>query len=675
MPTHWQVAHTESCDYKRVTCLALFLFFLFGLVIAQFYKLQVIDGEKWLREADGQHEKIVQEPFRRGVFYSNPLTGRGHPEVPQPFVVDVEKFHLYIDPYVIPEKLREEMVLALSELTEMKDLQKLREQFAMKSRSRKLVMWLDSETKETILQWWQLYWRRCKLPRNALYFVADWQRSYPYGKMLGQVLHTIQDLKEEGTGQGLPTGGLEMQFNDYLKGKIGKRLLVHSPRQTLEMGNVIEAPLNGADIYLTVNHCLQAIAEEELAKGVVKAKAKGGWAVLMDPFTGEILSIAQYPFFDPGRYRDYFNDPQQMEHTRLKALTDAHEVGSIMKPITLAVCLKANEECKKRHLAPLFDPKEKIATSNGQFPGRKKPLHDTTHHSFLNMELALQKSSNIYVARLVERLMKQLGADWYRDCLERTFGFGCKTGIELPGETCGLLPRQGKLHPNGTLEWSAPTPYSLAFGHNLLATSMQMLCAYATFANGGYAVKPTLVRKISRQGEEGMEVLLDNTLPERKKSFPRVLSKEAVDLVVRAMKYVTKPGGTAIEADIPGYTEAGKTATAEKIVDGVYSKKEYFSSFVGFAPVSSPRFVLIVSIDEPEYGYIPGVGKNHHGGHCAAPIFSAIAKRTLEYMGVAPDDPYGYPVGDPRRVPEKADWIKETRHLKELYQEWNQVNK
>ena len=137
------------------------------------------------------------------------------------------------------------------------------------------------------------------------------------------------------------------------------------------------------------------------------------------------------------------------------------------------------------------------------------------------------------------------------------------------------------------------------------------------------------------------------------------------------MKYITKPGGTAPKADIWGYTEAGKTATSEKIVDGTYSKRDHISTFIGFAPLSNPRFVLMIAIDEPEFKFIPGMGKNQHGGNCAAPAFREIGLRTLQYLGVEPDDPYGYPAGDPRRDADKADWMKEIKALKELYSQWN----
>lgn len=664
----------NSKDRKRLLWLSLFISALFAVLIAQFYKIQIVEGERWSKEADKQHYFIVKEPFMRGRFISNSAVQKGHLEKPQTFVIDVQKFHLYADPSSIPHEHRSPIALHLAKLLDLDGTKKshLLHQLQRESRSRKLAVWLDKETQNAIVKWWLPYAKNNKIPRNALFFVNDYQRSYPFDKLLGQVLHTIQSVKEEATSQALPTGGLELYFNSYLKGKQGKRRLMRSPRNSLETGEVISQPENGADIYLTINHYLQAIAEEEIAKGVKKCKAKSGWAVMMDPFTGEILALAQYPFFYLSDYQKFFNNPALIEHTKVQAITDAHEPGSIMKPITLAVALKANEELAKQMKKPLFDPKEMMQTSNPHFPGRKKPLCDTHLHYFLNMEMALQKSSNIYMARLVEKIISTLGINWYRCALQDCFGFGKKTGIELPSESPGVLPTPGKKHPNGALEWSAATPYSLAMGHNIQVNSLQILRAHAVFANGGFLVQPTLIRKIVKSNAQGeQEVIIDHTTPERKRQFPRVLSADISQQIVTVMKFTTKPGGSARRADIFGYSEAGKTGTGDKAINGIYSPQHVCSSFVGIAPANNPIFVLIVSMDEPEYGYEPGLGRKHHGGFCAAPVFREIAKRSLEYLGIAPDDPHGYPVGDPRHDPNKADWLPEIRRLQEMYEKWN----
>jgi len=661
----------EPSDRRRLVGVAVFLSFLFSLLIFRFYQIQILEGEKWTRDALAQHQYVAIEPFMRGSFYSNTSIKKGHPEESLAFVMDVPKFHLFIDPDSIPAPCRDKMIEKLHSLLKLsfEDIKKLRFEFEKKSRSRKIASWLSREERKTIENWWYHFCAEEKIVHNALFFQADYKRSYPFGTMLGSVLHTVQDEKDPLTHQNLPTGGLEMLLNPYLKGKLGKKLIVRSPRHPLDTGKVLEAPENGADIYLTINHYLQAVAESELKKGVKEAHASGGWAVMMDPFTGEILALAQTPSFDPNHYSDYFNDPSLQEATRVKAVSDCFEPGSIFKPITLAVCMKANEELVKMKKAPLFSPEEKIAVSNGWFPGRSTPLKDGRLHHYLNMPLALQKSSNVYMGRIVHRLVETMGDAWYRKTLVDVFGFGQKTGLELPAESGGLVPTPGKLHPNGKLEWSVPTPYSLAIGHNILINSIQMVRAYAILANGGKAVRPHLLRKIVKTLPDGTKrVLVDNT---SYRASMQVLSPSIVEPIVRGMKFVTKEGGTSKRADIMGYTEAGKSGTAEKIVQGNYSKQNNISSFLGFAPAKNPRFVLLVSIDEPEIKFIPGVGKQQHGGVCAAPVFREIATRALQYLGVAPDDPYGYPYGDPRRNAEKADWMVEVRKLKELYDEWN----
>lgn len=645
----------ESPDRKRLCFVAVFLCILFCLLIIRFYQIQIIEGDKWAAAALAQHQYVATEPYQRGSFYSNTSIKQGHPGEAQPFVIDVPKFHLYIDPDSIPEAVKEKMAKELQAHLPGNDKQA---EFYKKSRSRKIATWLDREKRAQIEQWWGVFARREKLVRNALYFTSEYKRSYPFGTLLGAVLHTVQE------DQANPTGGLEMLLNSYLKGKEGKRLIVRSPRHPLDTGKVLIAPENGADVYLTINHYLQAIAESELAKGVKEAGALGGWAVMMDPYTGEILALAQTPSFDPTHYADYFNDPTLIEHTKVKAVTDCFEPGSIFKPITLAVCMKANEELAKKGKPPIFTLEEKIPCSNGWFPGRSVPLKDGRVHGFLNMELALQKSSNIYMGRIIHRLIETMGDAWYRKTLSEVFGFGQKTHIDLPAESIGLLPTPGKLHPNGKLEWSVPTPYSLAIGHNILVNSMQLVRAYAILANGGIAVQPHLIRKIVKDGK----ILVDNTT---NRAQPQVLSPAITRPIVRGMKFVTKEGGTSKRGDIMGYTEAGKSGTAEKIIDGLYSKDHNISSFIGFAPAHHPRFVLIVSLDDPEKKVIPGVGKHQFGGICASPVFREIATKALQYLGVTPDDPYGFPPGDPRRDPQRADWVAEVKGLKELYEKWN----
>lgn len=655
-------------DKKKLVFLAFCVFCLFSLLVLQFFKIQVLEGEKWLHKAKAQHQFIVSESFKRGVFYSNGYLSNTHEDKPVPLVVDLPMFHLYIDPESIPLPLRKEILDQLSSLLEFdkKAYQRAKVEFYKKSRSRKVAMWLSHQKKDLIEQWWGPFVKKEKLPRNAIYFIQDYKRCYPYKKLLGQVLQTIREDKDTLTHQAIPTGGLEYYFDALLQGQEGKRRLLRSPKFPLDKGDIIQSPQNGHDIYLTIHHHIQAIAEEEIEKAVIAADAKSGWAVVMDVQTGDILALAQYPFFYPSEYRKYYSDKKLLEYTRVKAITDCFEPGSIMKPISLAIALKANKERILYGHKPLFYAEEKVDLRKIHLPGRKIPMKDIATSQFLNMNLAIQKSSNIYIAGVIQKVVDTFGEEWYRKQLQDVFGFGKKTGIELPSETAGFLPCPGKCYSNGKLQWSVPTPGCLAIGYNLLVNTIQVLKAYSMIANGGYEVEPSLVKKIVNSNTQ--EVVYERKPLEHKVAL---LDTDIMEQVITAMKFATKPGGSASRADVPGFTEAGKTSTSEKIRDGTYAKNVHVSTFAGFAPAKNAKIAISIGIDEPAFRILPGVGYTHYGGKCAAPAFGELAKRVLLYLGVPPDDPYGYPKGDPRYEEDKADMVKEVKQLKELFYQWH----
>lgn len=648
----------------RVITLAIFLFSLFSLLIVQYYKIQIIEQEKWTRLAEIQHFFVVKEPHKRGRFFSNTSFLEKSVETEVPLVYDIQKFHLFIDPLSIPSVYHEVIAGKIIEILKVKkkDRGRLFCHFGKRSRCRRVALWVSQEDQQSMLAWWSGFIKGKKIPRNALYFEADYKRSYPFGAMLGQVLHTVQDVKEEKTDRVIPTGGLELYFDKYLKGSPGKRKMMRSPRNSFEIGDLLQSPEDGADIYLTINHVLQSIAEEELEKAVRKSEAASGSVIIMDPWTGEILALAQYPYFYPEHYQKYFNDPLKIEHTRVKSITDAIEPGSVMKVFSMAVGLIAN----KNSARPLFDPEDKLATVNGSFPGRSKPLVDGILYQFMNMDMAIQRSANIYVARIIEMVVNTLGPQWYREQLSQ-FGFGKPTGIELLSETRGYIPTPGKKYKNGVYEWLQGTPPSMSMGYSLQVSYLQLARAYSIIANGGRLIQPTLVRKIVR----GDQVLLDNTTSERTEQFPRVMSPEICRRLIRSMKFVTKPGGLGFRGDAIGYTEAGKSSTSKKNFQGKYSETRFRASFIGIAPASKPRFVILVGMDEPKYGFVPGLGKNHNGGVCCAPVFGKIAKRSLEYAQVPPDDPGAFPKDDHRYRPVVKDWSAETHVLQEMYKKWN----
>ncbi|MCF7806839.1 MAG: penicillin-binding protein 2 [Simkaniaceae bacterium] len=657
-----------SKESRRILAVAVSLFFCFSLLVIQFYRLQIKEHDKWMFAANRQHQTVLYDNFKRGVIYSNTDIKFGHVEKPQPFAFDVLKYHLYADPDSIPIEHKDKITAMIAELLDLnkEQITLLNESLYKKSRSRKLLKWISCEEEAKVREWWKSFSKQARLPMNALFFVKDYKRMYPFGKLLGQVLHTVREERDDETDQAIPTGGIEMVFNSFLQGEKGKRVIIRSPRQEMEVKKIIKPVKHGNDVYLTINHYLQEICEEELEIGVKKVNAKAGMVLMMDPYTGHILAMAQYPFFYPEKYREYYNDQDLLTATSIKNISDSFEPGSTMKAVSCAIALMANEKLRQEGKEELFDPEAPRRCDDHHFLGRG-PLKDVKTHRFLNMDMAIQKSSNVYVARLMQQVCERIGPHWYRDQLENVFGFGVKTGVELPYENPGFLPSPGKTYGGSKLQWSIPTPFSLAMGYNLLANAVQITRVYSIFASGGYLVYPTLIKKIvDPTTQKEIQCALINHKPPQK-----VLDEWICRRIIQSTKYITKKGGAGAAGEIYGYTEAGKSSTGEKLINGVYDKNCHFSTFVGMVPAEKPKFVMFVAIDEPEKKFIPGFGMTQFGGKCAAPIFRDISKKALSYLGVKPDDPYGMPPGDPRRDEHRADWIEENRRLTDLYHEWN----
>ncbi len=367
-----------------------------------------------------------------------------------------------------------------------------------------------------------------------------------------------------------------------------------------------------SDLTSTFDGNLQAILQDELDVGIRNVEAKGGWAILADPLTGRILAYVQ-----------------SQQYSRIMAL-QSQEPASVMKPLNYALCLKANEELIESGKDPVFYPDEWIESSDGKFPGRGAPLKDVQLLTWLNLNAALQKSANIHAARSMQTVIEVMGAEWYRMALKEVFGFG---KAYFSDEHPGFIPTPGKKYSNGSLEWSKATPHVLGLGYNLLVNSLQLLRAYTVLASNGLQL-----------GQQN------------------VLSASICQRTIDAMKFVTQDGGTSRLGNIPLYTEACKSGTAEKFIDGAYSKTKNRATFIGFSPAMGPKMMLLVTVDEPVCKNTPD-GLQQFGGVSAAPIFRDIAKRVLAYLGVEPDDPH---CGT-----ENGDLWCESQELKAMYLKLN----
>jgi cell division protein FtsI (penicillin-binding protein 3) len=422
-------------------------------------------------------------------------------------------------------------------------------------------------------------------------------RFYPQGQMAGQVLGFVNRDSE-----GLE--GLELQYDEYIRGETGSSLVEFDAKRRGVLVRGVEAMRipPGADLHLTLHSGIQHLAEKELETAVVKNRAKAGVAIVVEPFTGELLALANYPPFDPNMF-----SRQSKERARNRAIADSYEPGSTFKTILAAAALEEGVVGKE----------DVFYCEMGRYAYAGRIIHDTHPHGWLPFSKILQVSSNICFTKVAEKLKKER---YYR-YIEK-FGFGKSSGVDLPGEVGGILRSQES--------WAPIDLATHAFGQGIAVTPLQMAMAYAAVANGGFLMRPYVVQRVV--GPKG-EVLLEN----QPHVVRRVISEKAARTLASMLTEVTSEGGTGTMASLEGFDVAGKTGTAQKAdpVRGGYSSKRV-ASFVGFVPAEEPRLVVMVVVDEPE--------ASSYGGVVAAPAFGNIARGALRYLAVAPRTPDLMPV-------------------------------
>ncbi len=412
------------------------------------------------------------------------------------------------------------------------------------------------------------------------------KRFYPNGTLAANVLGFVGL-----DGNGL--AGIEQAFNEKILGEPGK-LFIEKDSRGFAYGSTEIPGRPGQTVVLTIDQSIQYQAEAALTAAVAESHAKSGTAIVMDPHTGEILALANAPTFDPN------NVGAAPPAARANwALQNIYEPGSTFKVVAYAAALEKG----------LAKPDDHIDCQMGSITVAKRVIHD--HHPFgtLTLTEALAKSSNVAAIKLGLRV----GDPTMYDYITR-FGFGSRTGIELPGETAGIL------HPVN--RWLPSSIGSVAIGQEVGVTPLQMAAAFGALANDGVRIAPHLIREI--RSATGTSIYRPN--PEQH----RVISAKTARALRGMLEDVTL-NGTAKKAQLDGYTAAGKTGTAQKVDPQTkrYSRTKYIASFVGFAPVNDPAVVIIVVIDEPAGAY--------HGGDVAAPVFRQIAEQILPEMGVMPD--------------------------------------
>ncbi|HEX7998317.1 MAG TPA: penicillin-binding protein [Pyrinomonadaceae bacterium] len=421
---------------------------------------------------------------------------------------------------------------------------------------------------------------------KGIYSYKESKRHYPNGQLASHVLGFV-GLDEVGLG------GVEQFYNERIQGEAGKVFVQRDARgESYASFKVGAQP--GQTVLLTIDQMVQYRTEQALLAAVERSRAKSGTAIVLNPRTGEILALANAPTFDPNDVRA--SSPEARTN---QALQNIYEPGSTFKIVAFSAAIEKG----------LVKPTDRIDCQMGSINVAGRIVHD--HHAFgsLTIAEALAKSSNVAAIKLG----RQVGDEEMYEHMKR-FGFGSKTGVELPGETIGLL--------RPVARWQPSSMGSIAMGQEVGVTPVQMAAAFGALANDGVRVKPHLVREI--RGVDGS--LVYQAQPEQR----RVVKVETARELRRMLEGVTL-NGTAKLAQLNGYTAAGKTGTAQKIdpQTRAYSKTKFIGSFVGFAPVENPSVVIIVVIDEPLGAY--------HGGDVAAPVFREIAEQILPEMNVAPD--------------------------------------
>ncbi len=553
---------TEKRANVRIRLLLLAFAFLFAVTLARAAWIQVIRAPSFEAMASRQHRQTIEIPAGRGTIFDR--TG-------EPLAIGEQAITVYADPrnVVAPKKAAVKAAGALG-----LDADEL--YLKLRDRSKQFV-YIDRKTdaaKATELE---------AMNVAGLGFYPEERRSYPQGKVASNVLGFA------GTDN-FGLDGLERSLDKTLAGRPGYEIVVRDPAgQAIDVvKSRRERP--GKNVVLTIDHQIQANAEQLLSARVAQYGAKGGTAIVMDPRNGSILAMANAPTFDANRFASV--DP---DLRRNRAVTDVYEPGSTFKIVTIAGALEDNVVTPDTSfwLQPTIHVADRVIHDSHWRPAER-----------MTVRQILSESSNVGTVTIAkERLGGKELARW----VDR-FGFGHPTGSELPGESPGMvLPYD---------DWSGSTIGTVPIGQGIAVTPLQMVSAYAAIGNDGVMPTPHVVEKIG-----GKRV--------SRGGGRRVVSQHTADRMIGMFRDVVLEG-TGTEAAIPGYTVAGKTGTANKAENGRYVSK-YVASFVGLVPARKPRLAILVMIDEP-HGQI-------YGGVVAAPVFRDIARFALQYLEVPPDAP------------------------------------
>lgn len=552
---------------KRAVILSTAIVFGFFLVVLRLSDIMLINHGRLSKKARQQHTLKKDIEVARGTIYDR----RG-----RELAVNIETDSLYCNPKAVCFSTEQAHRVSVLTSARYEDLLKA-------NASNRSFLWikrkLDPEIVENIKA----------LKIEGIGFMSELKRFYPRGRLLSHVIGSVGI-----DNQALE--GIEVKYDEELK-KPGGKISVLRDADGWQLSEGTPPYVRGNSIVVTIDEVLQHIMEEEIDLAVKKWSASHAVAIMMDPYTGEIFAMASRPTYDP-------NNPQMAttSERRNRAITDLYEPGSTFKLITAVAGLDEGIVT----MNTTFD------CSNGSIKVGKWLISDVHRNSVLTFKEVIQESSNVGSVMIGlklgnERLLKYA----------RRFGFGEKTGIDLPGEAQGWMTQ-------GTDDASTAT---VSIGYGVSATPIQILRAYSAIANGGILVTPHVVSEI--RTPEGYVIYTFNSA--KSKNEKRAISRKTASILKEILISVTEEG-TAVTATVEGNRVAGKTGTTQMLNTELkkYSREKYASSFVGFVPADNPKIALIVVVFEPKGAY--------YGGTVAAPVFKAISEKALSYLNVPFDN-------------------------------------
>jgi len=546
---------------KRALIVFLFICGGYILLASSLYKIQIIKGEEYKVIADNQQNKSLPLNAERGLVYdkNNEL-----------IVYNRNEISFYVDTRMMTEERKDTIVKTLSK----KFGKSIKHYLNMIENGKRNICLEEKVSKDKALE-------LLNFVVDGFYYQDDYSRVYPYGRLASHILGYVNSEYK-----GIE--GIEKYYDENLTGKDGTLLIEKDVlgRMVTIADNFTIPSIPGDKIYLTIDRNIQKILEEELSRGVKEFGASSGVGIIMDPNSGQIISIANVPDFDPNIYNKFSNDGR-----RNRAIIDTYEPGSTIKPLVLSILL--NED--------LTSLDEIINTENGSYKYKGVSIHDTHPFEKLSVSEILEQSSNIGMAKISSRIKPDIFYKYLRD-----FGFGNVGAITLPGESKGLLKKPAN--------YSGITIPFIAQGYEISVTPLQLVTAFSALINGGTLYRPYVVSKIVNS--EGLNVLENEPLALRKVITTEISSN------MRSILRNVVINGTGKNANVEEITVGGKTGTSQKLIGKSYSKDHYNSSFIGFYPVENPKFICLVLLNSPSEG--------KYGGLAAAPVFKNITNRILQ---------------------------------------------